>query len=76
MVSAMVIPIVIIYNMVFYQPGSLSLILFSFGSAFLIFFAYLALFKDRPIYKATIGAVASGPNKAMAKGKPSHPMLV
>ena len=32
--------------MVFYQPGSLSLMLFSSGSAFLIF-AYLALFKDR-----------------------------
>lgn len=45
--ARLLIPIVIIYNMVFYQPGSLSLMLFSFGSAFLIFFAYLALFKDR-----------------------------
>ena len=45
--SRLLIPIVIIYNMVFYQPGSLSLMLFSSGSAFLIFFAYLALFKDR-----------------------------
>ncbi|WP_258292320.1 hypothetical protein, partial [Escherichia marmotae] len=31
---------------------------------------------DIPIYKATIGAVASGPNKGIAKGKASHPMLV
>jgi hypothetical protein len=31
--------------------------------------------RDIPIYKATIGAVASGPNKAIAKGKPS-PILV
>lgn len=45
--ARLLIPVVIIYNMVFYQPGSLSLMLFSFGSAFLIFFAYLALFKDR-----------------------------
>jgi hypothetical protein len=45
--ARLLIPIVIIYNMVFYQSGSLSLMLFSFGSAFLIFFAYLALFKDR-----------------------------
>lgn len=45
--ARLLIPIVIIYNMVFYQSGSLSLMLFSFGSAFIIFFAYLALFKDR-----------------------------
>lgn len=45
--ARLLIPIVIIYNIVFYQSGSLSLMLFSFGSAFIIFFAYLALFKDR-----------------------------
>ena len=31
---------------------------------------------ETPIYNATIGAVALGPNKAIAKGKPSQPMLV
>ena len=36
--ARLLIPIVIIYNMVFYQSGSLSLMLFSFGSAFIIFF--------------------------------------
>ena len=41
------IPIVIIYNMVFYQAGSLSLMLFSFCSALLLFFTFLALSKDR-----------------------------
>ncbi len=49
--ARLLIPIVIIYNMVFYQSGSLSLMLFSFGSAFIIFFAYLALFK-RPLIGA------------------------
>ncbi|OTG84010.1 AEC family transporter [Acinetobacter sp. ANC 4648] len=41
------IPIVIIYNMVFYREGSLSLMLFSFFAAFLMFFAFLAISKDR-----------------------------
>lgn len=41
------IPTVIIYNMVFYQAGSLSLMLFSFCSALLLFFTFLALSKDR-----------------------------
>lgn len=45
--ARLLIPIVIIYNIVFYQSGSLSLMLFSFGSAFIVFFTYLALFKDR-----------------------------
>ena len=40
--ARLLIPIVIIYNMVFYQSGSLSLMLLVFGSAFIIFFAYLA----------------------------------
>lgn len=41
------IPIVIVYNMVFYQPGSLSLMLFSFISAGLLYGLFIALFKDR-----------------------------
>lgn len=40
------IPVVIIYNMVFYQAGSLSLMLFSFVVAVLLFYFFLALFKD------------------------------
>ena len=41
------IPIVIIYNMVFYKSGSIELILFSFFSCFILFFLYLKLSKDR-----------------------------
>lgn len=41
------IPIVIVYNMVFYQPGSLSLMLFSFISAGLLYGLFITLFKDR-----------------------------
>ena len=41
------IPIVIIYNMVFYQSGSLSLMLFSFISAFILFFIFLFFSHDR-----------------------------
>ena len=41
------IPIVIIYNMVFYKSGSIELILFSFFSCLILFFLYLKLSKDR-----------------------------
>ena len=41
------IPIVIIYNMVFYQTGSLSLMLFSFVSAVLLYALFMQCFKDR-----------------------------
>ena len=41
------IPIVIIYNMVFYKSGSIELILFSFFSCCILFFIYLQLSKDR-----------------------------
>ena len=41
------IPIVIIYNMVFYQSGSLSLMLFSFASAVLLFYFFQLILKDR-----------------------------
>lgn len=41
------IPIVIIYNMVFYQAGSLSLMLFSFASAVLLYALFMQFFKDR-----------------------------
>lgn len=47
LLARLFIPIVIIYNMVFYQQGSLSLMLFSFISAFILFFIFLIVSKDR-----------------------------
>ncbi len=41
------IPVVIIYNMVFYQAGSLALMLFSFVVSLILFAVYMALFKER-----------------------------
>lgn len=41
------IPIVIIYNMVFYQAGSLSLMLFSFVVAILLFYFFLYFAKNK-----------------------------
>lgn len=41
------IPFVIIYNMVFYQAGSLSLMLFSFSVAILMFYFFRHIFKDK-----------------------------
>ena len=41
------IPIVIIYNMVFYQAGSIALMLFSFTACVILFFLFLVLSKDR-----------------------------
>ncbi|MCU4414424.1 permease [Acinetobacter sp. WU_MDCI_Axc73] len=41
------IPIVIIYNMVFYRAGSLSLMLFSLVSAVLLYALFMQFFKDR-----------------------------
>lgn len=40
------IPAVIIYNMVFYQAGSLALMLFSFSTAVLMFYLFRWLLKD------------------------------
>ena len=47
LLARVLIPIVIIYNMVFYKSGSISLILFAFFSCFILFFVYLQLSKDR-----------------------------
>lgn len=47
LLARLFIPIVIIYNMVFYKSGSIALILFAFFSCFILFFVYLKLFKDR-----------------------------
>ena len=47
LLARLFIPIVIIYNMVFYREGSLSLMLFSFFSAFILFFIFLLISKDR-----------------------------
>ena len=47
LLSRLFIPIVIIDNMVFYQAGSLSLILFSFFASILLFIIYFLLSKDR-----------------------------
>ncbi|MDI3379458.1 permease [Acinetobacter sp. V89_7] len=41
------IPVVIIYNMVFYQAGSLVLMLFSFVVSLILYAVYMALFKER-----------------------------
>ncbi|WP_326518603.1 AEC family transporter [Acinetobacter sp. CAAS 2-6] len=41
------IPVVIIYNMVFYQPGSLGLMLFSFGSALVLYALFFYFSHDR-----------------------------
>lgn len=41
------IPVVIIYNMVFYQPGSLGLMLFSFGSALMLYALFFYFSHDR-----------------------------
>lgn len=41
------IPVVIVYNMVFYQAGSLSLMIFSFVSAILLYVLFIQIFKDR-----------------------------
>ena len=41
------IPIVIIYNMVFYQAGSLSLMMFSFVVAIFMFYFFHFIFKDK-----------------------------
>ena len=41
------IPIVIVYNMVFYQAGSLSLMVFSFITAILLFYFFLYFSKDQ-----------------------------
>ena len=47
LLARLFIPIVIIYNMVFYKSGSISLILFAFFSCFILFFFYLQLSRDR-----------------------------
>ncbi|WP_130804211.1 AEC family transporter [Acinetobacter ihumii] len=47
LLARLFIPIVIIYNMVFYQAGSLSLMLFSFISAILLYALFMQCFKDR-----------------------------
>lgn len=47
LLARLFIPIVIVYNMVFYREGSLSLMLFSFFSAFILFFVFFLIAKDR-----------------------------
>ena len=47
LLSRALIPYVIIYNMVFYQAGSLSLILFSFFSAIFMFYVFGWMLKDQ-----------------------------
>lgn len=46
LLARVLIPIVIIYNMVFYQSGSLSLMLFSFSIAVILFYSAKYCFKD------------------------------
>ena len=47
--ARLLIPIVIIYNMVFYQSGSIVLILFSFLACFVLYFISALVFKDHLI---------------------------
>ena len=47
LLARLFIPVVIIYNMVFYISVSIALILFAFFSCFILFFIYLKLSKDR-----------------------------
>ncbi len=47
LLARLFIPIVIIYNMVFYKSGSIGLILFSFFACIILFFIFLVLSKDR-----------------------------
>lgn len=47
LLARLFIPIVIIYNMVFYKAGSIGLILFSFFACIILFFIFFALSKDR-----------------------------
>ena len=47
LLARLFIPVVIIYNMVFYKSGSIALILFAFFSCFILFFIYLKLSNDR-----------------------------
>ena len=47
LLAQLFIPIVIIYNMVFYQSGSLSLMVFSFSVAVLMFYLFQFIFKDQ-----------------------------
>lgn len=47
LLAKLLIPVVIIYNMVFYQPGHLTLIVVSILAAIFLYITYLVLFKDR-----------------------------
>lgn len=47
LLARLFIPIVIIYNIVFYKAGSIGLILFSFFACIILFFIFFAFSKDR-----------------------------
>ncbi len=47
LLARLFIPVVIIYNMVFYQAGSFALILFSFTASVLLFYVFAYSSKDR-----------------------------
>ncbi|MDV2469498.1 permease [Acinetobacter chinensis] len=47
LLARLLIPVVIIYNMVFYKTGSVMLILFAFFSCCILFIVYLKLSRDR-----------------------------
>ena len=47
LLARLFIPIVIIYNMVFYKAGSIGLILFSFFACSILFFIFFTFSKDR-----------------------------
>lgn len=47
LLARLFIPVVIIYNMVFYQAGSLALMGFSFITSIILFYSFFLLSKDR-----------------------------
>lgn len=82
--AKILIPLIIIYNMVFYQPGSIWLMLFSFFSSLLMYLFFYFRYKDQlkalclsylnmawlgfPFALALFGAEASSPMVALYIG--------
>lgn len=82
--SKLLIPLIIIYNMVFYQQGSLGLMLFSFMCALLMFIFFYLCYRDQlkalclsylnmawlgfPFALALLGSAASSPMVALYIG--------
>lgn len=84
MLAKLLIPLIIIYNMVFYQQGSIWLMLFSFSCSLLMYVFFVLVYKDQlkalclsylnmawlgfPFALALFGAEASAPMVALYIG--------